>query len=237
MKEQVMVLAEADVELLGELRCFPQLVVALQGNRLWLRGIPVGGEDQHLFLRLPATERYLLGVDDLLFLPGSVTPIAYLPSLHWKPIGDFIVPELPVAAYGGSFSETIEAKLVSSSMEQKAIGMFCSLSDLQAWVDAAPEVRIKALKFAAEEDGEVLVMGEPLPTIPGRALWECEGLLLPAGYKLEYAMFARTIRQQLDPEGMDWLVFQADGGWERVPKANLIPATRSGIRQTMMSDG
>ena len=232
MNEQVIVLSVADRALLGALRCMPHLMVGQQGELLWLRGIPVAADSEGIFMKLPALERYQLGGDNLLFLPGAMTPLAYLPSLPWKPIAEFIVPEMPLAAYGGILAETISIELVSGEKMEDERALICTLDHLQAWVEDAAEVRIQALHIAVAAGGDVLVIGDPLPTLPGQALWDCNGLWLPAGRQLKYGMLASTIRKQRDPEETHFIILHADGGWERIPKSNFVQATRSGIRQT-----
>jgi MoxR-vWA-beta-propeller ternary system domain bpX2 len=234
MKEHLIVLAAADRALLGELRTLPQLFAADQGDQIWLRGIAVAQANEAVFLSLPATARYFLGEDHLIFSPGGVTPVAYLPKLSWQPIATYIVPEMPVAAYGGVVEDAFQVKLVVSDAPQAVVALRCDLAQLQAWADSAAEIRIHAMRFAVADDGRALVVGDPLPTIPGEAFWECGGLLLPAGRKLEFAVLASAIRQQLDPDGAHLLLFQADGGFERIPQTNMIQATRSGIRQTTL---
>jgi hypothetical protein len=235
MKEIALVLAQADLEQLGALRCLPQLVAAWQGDRIWLRGIAVEQAEDPAILRLPALARYHVGEDQLLFLPGAVTPVAYLPTLAWQPITAFIVPEMPVAAYGGIVEEQVPVTLVPAPDEQPAIGLRCTLAHLQAWCEAAPEVRIQVLHYAVAQDGDTIVLGDPLPTIPGQVLWECEGLLLPAGHALAYPVLAATIVRLLDAAATHRLLLHADGSWERISRTNFIPATRSGIRQTTIT--
>jgi MoxR-vWA-beta-propeller ternary system domain bpX2 len=234
MKEHLIVLANADRALLGQLRTLPGLLAADQGDQIWLRGIPVKQANEAVFLCLPATARYFLGNDNMIFLPGGLTPVAYLPKLSWQPIANHIVPEMPVAAYGGVLEDAFQVKLVVSEAPQPIAALRCDLAQLQAWVDGAAEIRIAALRFAVADDGRALVLGDPLPTIPGEPIWECGGLLLPAGRKLEFAVLATAIRQRLDPAGDHVILFQANGGYECIPMTHLIQATRSGIRQTRL---
>ena len=106
------------------------------------------------------------------------------------------------------------------------------MSDFQIWADSAPEVRIKCLKFVADLEGSVLVMGHPLPSIRGTSYWSCEGLLMPSGFGLQYPILAPALLQRCNPEGDSLVFLQADGSWERIPLALFVAASRSGIRQT-----
>jgi hypothetical protein len=109
------------------------------------------------------------------------------------------------------------------------------LTTLDAWrsyVETAPEVRLSGLYFAVAADARVLVLGTPLPPLPGQELWRCEDLLLPAGFDFEAPLLAPLLRRKLQPASDDVLLFAPDGRWERVPSAGLLPVTRSAVRLT-----
>nr|GFC85541.1 hypothetical protein [Tanacetum cinerariifolium] len=60
--------------------------------------------------------------------------------------------------------------------------------------------------------------------------WQQGNLLLPAGFDFEATLLGPLLAQQLNAEADALLLFAADGSWERVPLAHLVPATRSAPR-------
>jgi hypothetical protein len=232
MKEQVLVIAAADEAHLGHIRCIAGLQVAVRQDQIWVRGILDDNEVDLRIRQMPALHRFVVSQNDQLFLPNGQTPVAYLPRLEWKLILQFLPVEWPVSAYTAVSDEKLKVELVQSGKEENPVVLRCSLSDFQIWADSAPEVRIKCLKFVADREGSVRVMGHPLPTIPGTSFWSCEGLLLPSGFTLKFSILAPALLQRCNPEGDSLVFLQADGSWERIPLALFVAASRSGIRQT-----
>lgn len=232
MKEQVVVIAAADQEFLGHVRCIAGLRVAVRADQIWIRGILDDGNVDLRIRQLPAIHRYILSDNDQLFPQNGHTPIAYLPRMDWTSMLQFLPLELPTAAFSGQSSERIGIRLVPSSQVQNPVLLRCNLIDLQSWVGSAPEIRIKCLKMVADRVQTVLVMGHPLPNIPGTSFWSCEGLLLPAGFVLEFPVLAPIVLSKCNPEGDALVMIHTDGSWQRIPLALFVAASRSGIRQT-----
>lgn len=230
MKEQVIVLAESDREALGHVRTITGLQVGVQIGKIWLRGILVDdGEIDIRIRQLPALQRYLCE-GGMLFLPDARTPVAHLPKLTWQPILTQIPLDLPTAAYAGESVQRLPLRLVPAAQEQPAVALRCTLAHLQAWADTAAEARIDRLRMAVDAQGDTLVMGHPLPNVPGTSYWSCEGLLLPAGTRLEFPMMAPVILARLNPDKDSLVIMDREGRPERIHLGLFVTATRSGIR-------
>jgi hypothetical protein len=234
MKELVLVLREEDVLALGALRRMIGLRVARQGSKIWLRGIPYDQALELEILQLPAIERYALDPEELLFLPNALTPIAFLPQLQWQLIKAFLPIEAPIAGYGGQLEAEISVELVPSAVEAAPAALLCRLSVLQAWAHSSAAARIHALRFVAESSGQVIVSGEPLPSLPGQSFWQMAGLYLPAGFALAYPILASSILKRLDPNQTKSVFLHANAPPTVFETALFVQATRSGIRQTSL---
>lgn len=233
MTEHVFVLSRADLDALGTVRTIPRLLVATTEREIWLRGIPDKGEFADRLRQLPALRRYTIDLAEQLFLHGDQVPSERLPQLAWLPIAQLLPVDIPTAALAGQVQGEVRIQLVPSSEETSPVALLCRLPDLQAWAASAAESRIGCLRMAANSDGQVLLLGNPLPPLPGTGYWACEGLLLPAGYVLEFPILAPMILARCNPgrDGFVWM--QANGNWEHIPLQNFVTATRSGIRQTL----
>lgn len=230
MKEQVIVLAEADREALGHVRTITGLQVGLQIGKIWLRGILVDEGEIDLRIRqLPALQRYFCE-EGMLFLPDALTPVAHLPKLNWQPLQAHMPLDLPTAAYAGESTQRIPLRLVPAKQEQPAVALRCALDHLQAWADAAAEVRIGRLRIAVDAEGTAFVMGHPLPNVPGTSFWNCDGLLLPAGMELEFPMLAPVILAKVNPTKENLVLLDHEGRPELIHLGHFVAATRSGIR-------
>lgn len=238
MTEHVLVLAVADREALGRVRHLPGLEVAEAAGQLWLRGLPATGELPLPVRGLPAVAVYVVDNEGRLFAPGQRTPTARLPAgLVWQPIRAFVALELPTAALPAQSAPAYRVRLGASARAEAGVGLLTTLAAWHAYAETAPEIRLRALRFAVAADGRVLLLGPPLPPLPGQELWQHAGLLLPAGFDLAAPLLAPLLRQKLQAAADDVLLFAADGSWERVPAAAILPVTRSAVRLTMEGFG
>lgn len=245
--EHVLVLAAPDATILAPVRTLPSLQAALEAEagRLWLRGLPAAEPLPVALRQLPALARYTLDVAGRLFAPGSLTPTAALPALAWQPLPALLPVALPTAALPAQEgAPRYRPRLRPSAQAEPGAALLTTLAEWLRYAETAPAVRLHALRFAAAADGRVLVLGAPLPPLPGQEYWIASGLapgaapaglLLPAGYALEAPLLAPLLARQLVPAQDALLLFAADGSWERVPTTQLLPATRAAVRRTAAS--
>jgi hypothetical protein len=234
MSERLLVLAAHDQVALGSVRAVPGLQVAVGENLLWLRGLPAS--ELPLAVRaLPATATYILDEQNRLFPIGHLTPTGRLPALAWQPIREFLPLEIPTAALPAQAAPSYRVRLVPSARAEAGAALLTTLDAWLAYAESAPEIRLRGLRFAVSAEARVLLLGTPLPPIAGQEQWLTEGLLLPAGFDFEAPFLAPLLARQLNIAGEDLLLFAADGSWERVPQAQLLPATRGAVRRTAAS--
>jgi hypothetical protein len=230
--ERVLVLAARDRDALGQVRALPGLLLAEAGGELWLRGLPAAGELPAALRGLPATAAYALDARGRLFPVGQLTPTAQLPALAWRPIREALPLELPTAALPGQGAPRYQVRLVPSARAEAGAALLTTLPEWLRYAETAPEIRLRGLHFACAADGRVLVLGAPLPPVPGLELWQAGGLLLPAGFDFESPLVAPLLARQLCPTADALVLFGADGQWEAVPTTHFQPVTRGAVRLT-----
>lgn len=232
MKEWIFQLSKDDYKSLGSVRCIPGLQVAMEENKIWLRGITAATVPDSNLLKLPLRKTFLLDEDDYLFLTGSATPTDKLQAFNWQPIADYITIEPPVSPLPGKTKEKVSIQLKASCEERQGIALLTSLSAWKAFAENAPEIRLNALRFAVSENEDVFIIGTPLPPLPGQEYWSNENLLLPSGYDFEIPVLAKLVSQKLIIEKDDVILFDVAGNWQRIQASCFVPATRSSIRLT-----
>lgn len=232
MTETVMVLAMSDFESLGTVRTVDGIRACEHEGKIWLRGIPELAKADRRVRILPAEKTFLLGEQDLLFPIGGTTPEGKLPSTHWKSISDFVKVENPVSAMPGHVRAQLPFRLERSEQTQSGEALRISLEAWKVYADVAPLHRLQALKFAANAEGEVLVMGVPLPAIPGKEYWMQDLMLIPGGYDLEYTTLSAQVSERLNPLKDSVVVLHEDGSWEKIGWEQFVSASRSAIRLT-----
>jgi hypothetical protein len=167
-----------------------------------------------------------------LFPAGGLTPVGRLKKLSWIPVKQFIEVKLPTSAIPGNLTQRYAVSMVTSTRLQEGQALITTLSLWKEYAHAAPEVRLGRLRFALSAHNEVLIMGSPLPAIPGKEYWMQEGMLLPAGFDFDIPWLAPLIAGKLNPLKDSIIKFNEDSSWAKIPKDAFMPATRSAVRLT-----
>jgi hypothetical protein len=231
MQEWIFKIAKKDKLSLGSVRTQPGLRAAEAGAWIWLRGLPADARPDLSVRQLPIVVSYRLGVEGWLFPAGRQTPVGRLPELAWAPLVEFLPLEVPVSAMPAKAEVVYGSRLIATNVEREASALITDLPSWKTYAETAPAARLRGLCFAASEEGSVLVMGTPLPPLPGKPYWALEALLLPAGYDLELPVIAPMLEEKLAPGGEALLLFAPDGSWERIPRSGIVPARRGAIRR------
>lgn len=230
MLELVLKLDYKHVEALGGVRDIDGLKLAVDGEFLWVRGI-MYSEDMDLRIRqLPVLNTYLTDEKEFLFIPGHITPIDKLPSLNWVPVTSFLPVELPISSMPGNTAFKIPFQLIAAKEEREGHALLTSLPFWKQYAETVSVIRLEALRFAVSENDEVLIIGSPLPAIPGREFWISEDLLIPSGYVPEASIGVKIFADQFNKGRHCYLLLAADGSWQLIQKNYFMPAKRSGIR-------
>jgi len=99
------------------------------------------------------------------------------------------------------------------------------------WAQTAPELRLKPLRFATAMDGRCLILGAPLPSIPGRLFVAREGIIIPAGTAWSPAVSALTLRRLFGTPDQDMVLWD-ENGIRHLSSELIVPASRANARAT-----
>lgn len=228
-------LAESDRDALGAIRLVEGLLVtpAPEQGMLWLGGDFKASRLPVLLRSLPALRTFRVE-SGLLFPLQGKTPTGRLPALKWTPIRDYVEVVVPVPAPAASTGRQLPFRLVPATEPEAGTALLTDLETWKGFAEGAAAVRLEQLRFAVCEDGRVLVMGRPLPRLPGQEYRTEQALLIPAGWKPEYGFMTSLLSQRLVPDAGSWILVAPDGQWERIMNQDLVKATRSAIRMTRL---
>ncbi|NHA06339.1 hypothetical protein G7092_21195 [Mucilaginibacter sp. HC2] len=224
--EKILVLESKYRHTLGNLRGIPDLKAAADGELIWLRGIGMN-TDKHI-ASLPVLHRYTADSQERLFPDQHKTPTGKLSKLDWQPIKAFVPIELPVSAMPGKLFLPMTIRLSRSAAVQEVFALLTDLDSWKTYAEIATRTRLQPLRFAVSAKGDVLVIGHPLPQLPGQTFWAREQMLLPAGYDLCPPSLAHLV--EVPKETM--MLFDPDGSWQSIPITHFQPAQRSAVRLT-----
>ena len=233
MKEKILQLRLSDKESLGVVRTLPGLLVAETETHIWVRGIMIKEKPNLGISRLPATATYLLDEDHNLFPVGKLTPIGKLPKLEWQPISKFIEVKLPTSAFPGVVEKKHLVRLIPSEKMQPGKALLTNLSVWKKYAEGAPKIRLNQLRFAVSENREVLILGNPLPPIPGKEFWQKHNLLIPNGFDFEIPMVADLIFEKENTNDDAILIFHENKNWQKINLKHFVNGSRSAVRLTV----
>jgi hypothetical protein len=232
LKEYVLKFSIKEKNNLGAIRNLNGILAAQEEEVIWVRGF-LYTETLPLKVRqLPVLNSYLMNSDNLLFVPGKITPIGRLGEMQWIPLAEYIDAEFPVAALPGQSSRKLLLKLVPSTAQEKSFALLTDLKSWKTYVEEAPEIRFRDLRFAVSENGDVLVLGTPLSPIPGKEYWCREHVLLPCGFDFNYSFIVESIVRKLNLSDEHYLLFYPDGSWNKIPVEAFREVSRSAVRKT-----
>lgn len=225
-------LPRSQAQTAAALRLRAEVLVCPLDDVLWLRG-PELSDDIDLALRkLPGAERFTLDADGTITPLGRRIPGGKIPAQPWQPLGSWIVPAPQPAALAGEVCRRASLRLVRATSEEPASLLVTSLGTWVDYATSAPLVRLRPLRFAVAQDGRVLVRGAPPPSIPGRRYVERGGIGIPCGFALWPAVDAESLRALFGTNASDLVLFDPQGGWERIDADAFVAATRASVRAT-----
>jgi hypothetical protein len=235
MKEIVLFIADKDKDSLGAVRCIDGLKAAVNSRGIWLSISEEAAKSNIGIQQLPAVKTYFIDEHNYLFLPDTHTPVDVLNIETWLPIDQFITIEIPVAAMPGKIKLQIQISVVASEKVRNGNVLLTSLDVWKTYAETAPAVRLQPLKFAASEKEAVFIVGNPLPSIPGKEYWIQDKIALPCGYDFEWPFLATAIANKLDVQE-ELIIFDENGNWQRIAENYFVHATRSAVRLTKVND-
>ena len=219
---------------IGQIRHLPGCWIAETTEEFWLRLERPQNEFPLVLEQIPAKARYQLRDQNLLFPHQGSTPIGKLPELNWQPIAAFMTVELPTAALPGNVEKQIPVKLIRTEEPKDTPFMLLSWKIWRHYALQASNIRLQALSFAVSAQERVIVMGKPLPPLPGQLFWQNQQILLPAGWNFEHTLLAEVLSINYLNGKEEWLLIRSEQEWETIKKKNFIQASRSAVRKTQV---
>lgn len=227
----ILCLARADAAAGARLRLWPKVEVGDADPWFWIRGHGGEGFPAAAWWSLPAVRRYAWLAGDRLRPLESRIPNEKLPAVLWQPIDRWFQVSLPVAALPGIEPRPAPLQLVRSSDETSPELLLTSLRDWVRFALAAPDLRLRPLRFAATSH-HALIRGQPLPPLPGRRFVVRGCVAVPAGFHWDPPVSAEVLTRRLGVAGDALALWHEDGTFTPLHLEQMVPATRSAIRAT-----
>lgn len=214
------------------LRLINELQIASHEGFYWLRGI----EQERFFqpdIQSVNIRNFWRIDDELLFPIGKKTPDNVTPKLDWKSIKEVLKIDVPISAMGSNDLAYRELSLVKSLQYKSPEGLLTDLTSWSNFVLNSSKFEFESLVFACSDTQEVFITGKQLPSIPGRVFWRHGRGFIPLGKEINPSITPIELNRILNIDN-SIIIFDDTGEWFEITEANLLPTSRSAIRETLM---
>lgn len=221
-------------QLLAPIRHWSNLTVTLEKDGIFIHGFSPEQVGALEVKTMPYRTLYR-AMEGKLFPDGSLLPSRDIPANEGWPMANALPLGLPWFNrnfFGFHDSPPIDIRLVSAPEERPAAALIVYLEALAAWIETAPAVRLQPLTWAVLDEEKAFILGEPLLPLPGEAFWRKGDHLLPLGMEFELPALEGALSRLLNPGSGHWLVWQPDGGYFRISRADLAELSISSFRAT-----
>ncbi|NML20090.1 hypothetical protein HHL16_04350 [Pseudoflavitalea sp. G-6-1-2] len=230
MKEIILQIAGKDKTVLALVRCIDKLMAAEDDHSIWIRGITDSDYQDTALQQLPVLHSFYADAQGYLFRKGQITPIGKVPELNWIRLNKFLAVELPVSLLPGTLDTVTTIKLIPSPRIRESVALLTSLEVWKQYGETASQIRLNNLVFAVSDQQQVLIMGSPLPSLPGKEFWAIDSLLIPNGYEPEIMMAVGFLTAMHNSSNNSYLLADENQRWQSISKSSFVPARRSAIR-------
>lgn len=215
---------------LSQIRVWKILRMAIDGEDIWVRGILPNQLHSPEIRSIPFKKIYFQHDNALFLLGGNLPEERLKTSLLWSPINKALPVEMPNYNFNYfGVNETVEFKLVASSVEREAKAVLVELDVLDSYIQKASAVRLQSIQWTIV-NRKVLLIGIPLLPIPGKSYWQLQNFLIPTGYDFEYPELSNFYHKNLQTESNQYIVLQSDNSYYKLSKEQLKPLTISSYR-------
>lgn len=235
LKEFRAEIPRADEDFLGSIRDWKNILIAMDGDTVWLKGFTEEQAAAPEIQQLPDFILYELR-DGLLFRKDALVPSKKMrTALLWIPIDKALQLSFPPSNqnYFG-IHEQVKVNLKESNEEQSVIALLSNIADIRNSIAALPKFKLEKIKWTVLGD-KVLFMGTPLLSFPGKTYWTKDRHLLPAGLDFEFKNLSTLLQHKYNEEQEGWLLWDEDGNDLFIQDTDFRQLSLSSFRLTEKS--
>lgn len=230
----VLTLPEAEASSLGELRLAEGIEVAEAAGIVWLRIATASQIAPETLLKIPARERRVLSADGKLYAAGKRLPEGRLPTgLQWTPLRDWLKIKSPKVSPPAKVVAKSDLRLKPGGELRDAAALLLELAAFEKYAAAASELRLSRGKFAVRADGYMLVLGTPIPSLPGTRFSVEEGIAVPLGWHWEPQLSAKVVAKLFKLRPDDLVLWESDEKCCIIRAEQWLPVTRGAVRVSL----
>ena len=227
--------SKSNFDSLASLRKWSELSVAYDSDLIWITNFSLAQmESNEVKMLLDKTIYY--SQSGKLYKLNSLLPDRNEPSLLWTPIQRAF--SLSISNFNFNYfglNQEFTVNLIPQEEEQNVFAMLVSLDVLKTYLESAPAIRTKNLHWVIINKSEAFIIGLPLLPLDGTTYWNVSNLILPTGLNFELPLLASEIDKKINPDQEDYIIWNADNTFFRIPKDAFNNLTLSSFRKTLLN--
>jgi len=218
---------------LANIRPWHNLKVGIEENRIWVKDFDYAQVNSLEVKSIPYKTIYY-SKNGKLFLLNSQLQDRNIPNVLWTPIERALPVKLPAFNHNYfGISEKLTIHIVESEKEAESVAMITDLNTLETYLNAAPTIRLKTIKWVILDEDKVFLWGTPLLPINGKIYWQQNDLIIPGGYDLDLHLVAGSINDLINPDRKYLVVWDKDSRYFLIDKKDLQPLSLSSFRASI----
>jgi len=228
-------LEDKDQNDLSSIRHWDHLKVAFKDTSIWIKGFDYVQINSKEVKSIPFKTLFYSSKGKL-FILNSLLPDRNIPALLWTPIER----ALPVkfSSFNHNFfgiNEKISPKLIPSDNEAEAEAMITDIQNLTIYLDSAPGIRLKDIKWTLLNNDKVLLIGKRLLPMEGDTFWKRGNFLIAAGFDINLYLLTDTLNVLLNPQNDHYIIWEKNGNCSTIDKSDFEQLSLGSFRKTIQT--
>ena len=224
------VIHKAQKESLGVIRDLKTVLISEWGDYLLVKNEVEKGWE--LIQKVPFEKSVYIN-DSYLFNWGDKVPFEKFENLKWILLYEYFNITFPVSALSGELKEKISVSFIPGDHPTSSLALVTNFFHWKDYCLSNSKLRTDKLKYSLSDDSRVIVIGEPIPNIPGIDYLLEGNLLWPTGLDFEFS-FMKQLLLDKTRDTDNYYLFDKDGNYEEIKKENVGKVDLTALREALV---
>ncbi|WNJ19288.1 hypothetical protein [Pontibacter sp. G13] len=208
-------------------RTHPALEAAQIGESYWVAHQEWSEKVPKILLQIPNDGVFYLDDRRRLFPMEGITPVGTMPNLNWQSLQALFPIDVPTASLPGQGIQPVTLQLIADTACPAPNALLIEEDHWDTFLQTAPAFKLAKWEYARSNTKQILVLGAPLPPLPGTSYHRSGQLLIPTGWRFQTPDLAGLFEAQAVPMGLGLALVHPDGNWEHISLMDILPVSRS----------
>lgn len=228
-------ISEDKINHLGAIRKWNNLKAAFDKGLIWIKDFDYAQINSVEVKSIPEKQIFYER-QGRLFLLNSLLPECIVPSLLWTSIERALPVKLPSFNHNYfGLKQEVAVRLVPSDHEIKTVASIVKIQALKAYLETAPEVRLRPLKWVLLNSDRALILGSPQLPVSGEVFWQQGRFLIPAGFNFDLVLLADELANRIDRDQDHWIMWNSEITYALIRKTDFMPLSLSSFTLSIQS--